>query len=352
MLSDCSPLVREFALYAVAASTRRIYTSAANSYQQFCRAQLPVPWDPSAAALTSASVAEYAAHIGSEGRLNGNTLSTYLSGLSTWWQEESLSDARNPFESSALRRVFDGAIRRLDEHALQRRLAPSARLPPSALTPALLLQLEPALRSEASPRSIMLLAAAHTGVHTTLRPSELLGSKQYPERAPLAASIVFYSHPHSSGIASIASGAASRVPDRFSIDLGATKTDQAGRAAPKSCAVPAAVRALWEWSLLRYARAEPSPLLFALDGAPLLLKSLLSELMQLHELQGLGPVRFTGKSFRRGGNSEAAAAAMPVADLQSRGGWASAAMVSVYTTAEAAEQRRLALARLVPSKLS
>lgn len=352
MLSECSARVKEFALNAVAASTRRTYASAAHSYQLFCRAQRPVPWDESAAALTAASIAEYVSSVGVEGRISGSTLSTYLSGLATWWKEEAMSDAKSPFESTFLRRVIDGVERRLDELTLKKRRAPAARPAPAALTPALLLQLEPALRSCGTPRSLMLLAAAHTGVHTTLRPSELLGSKQYPERAPQAAALTFYSHPHSSAIASLASGTAPRVPDRFTIDLGATKTDQAGRAAPKACAVPAAVRALWEWALLRRDRAEPSPLLFALEGTPLLLKTLLSELMQLHVTQGLGPVRFTGKCFRRGGNSEAAAAAMPIADLQARGGWASAAMVSVYTTSEAAEQRRLALARLVPSKLA
>ena len=149
----------------------------------------------------------------------------------------------------------------------------------------------------------------------------------------------------------VAGSTSSPIPDHFSIDLGATKTDQAGRNPPKVCAVPSAVRAIWEWAIQRHHRAEPSPLFFALDGLPLLMPELLFELERIHELQGLGPVRFTGKCFRRGGNSSAAAAGLPLSDLQARGGWASSAMVNVYTTAEAKRERILALGRSVPSRL-
>lgn len=350
MLSDCSDSVKQFAANAINSSTQRTYASAVRRYIDFCGAQVP-EWDASATALNAASIAEFIASLAEEGKLVGRTVSTYLSGLSTWWAVTALSDGPSPFTSPSLKRVVDGAIRHLDDITLLRRSLAAEARPPIALTPSLLLQLEPALRADASPRAKMLLAAAYFGVHTVLRPSEMLGSKQHPNRAPLASSLVFYTRPQFSEVASVASGSASFVPDRFSIDLGATKTDQAGRNAPKVCSVPSAVRALWEWSLVRLQRAETSPLLFALDGTPLLMKQLLSDLQELHERQGLGPARFTGKSFRRGGNSGAAAAGLSIADLQARGGWRNPAMVSVYTTAEAQRERVLAIGRAFPSSL-
>ena len=76
---------------------------------------------------------------------------------------------------------------------------------------------------------------------------------------------------------------------------------------------------------------------------------LLAELSAVHFCQGFGRAKFTGKCFRRGGTSEAVASTLPITDVQSRGGWKSAAMVARYTSAEAAEQRRLTLSRAMPS---
>ena len=350
-MSECSAAMKRLAAGAVGSATQRSYQSAVNSYKAFCLARFPQPFDPSPHALAPTTAGEWVTSIATEGRLTSQTLRVYITGLRAWWRLEGMGGGQHPMDHPALERVIAGACRALDNFRLQR-ASSSVRLP-TAITGSLLLQLEPALRSDGSPFSTMILAAAMLGVHGALRPGEMLGSAAHPNRAPLAAYVVFHAHAHSKVILALQSGSASRVPDRFTIDLGVTKTDQAGRKAPRACAVPVAVRAMWEWMLLRghLLTNRESALLFYVDGKQLLMPTLLHELEKLHELQGLGPVRFTGKSFRRGGTSEAAAAGMPIADLQARAGWASSAMPSVYTTAEAAEERRLTLDRLVPSHL-
>ena len=336
--------MRAFAANAIASSTRHSYQTAVKNYQLFCRSR---SWDDSAAAITPASLAEWTAAMGLAGRVSSGTLSAYTSALSTWWQEECLSEAHSPFASVALARVRAEAGRQLDQLSFDRN---KTRLPSPPLTPELLLQLEPALRSAGRPRDAMMLAAAHVGVHTVLRPSKILGSAEHPLRAPLFSAVQFFRRPHSKELALVSEGSADRLPDRFTIDLGPTKTDQAGKRAPKATAAPPAVRALWEWCIMRHHLAEPSDRLFALDGEPLLMHELLAELAAVHARQGFGPVRFTGKCFRRGGTSAAVAAGLPIADVQSRGGWRSTAMVARYTSDEAAEERRLELSRSMPSR--
>lgn len=188
----------------------------------------------------------------------------------------------------------------------------------------------------------MMLAAAAVGVYTILRPGELLGSRAHPERNPRVSSITFFVRASSNEVAPLSSFAL--LPDRFTIALGVTKTDQAGVRAPKPCAAPYAVRALWEWMLLRRDRGETRPELFCCDNVPLRQSSLIRELQCAHLAQLGSAVRFGGKSFRRGGTS-ALVLTESTADVQAQGGWANPDMVAVYTTAEAAEQRRLAISR-------
>ena len=337
--------VRFVARHSIAANTQRTYKSAIKRYVEFCASH---KLDPSARALTAESFRAWVAQLAVEGSLAPSTLTTYVAGVRTWWSTESGLNGASPLCDPFCDRVVLGAIKLAKRAASQRN---DRRNAPSVLTGSMLLEMEPFFRSDASPFSLMILAAAMLGVHAALRPSELMGSRQHPERRLLASSIVFYAQRNSKAVVEPRTGYEDGVPDRFTVNLGATKTDQEGLKAPKPCAVPSAVRALWDWCKLRMRVGTTLPFLFVCDNEPLTLATLLSELERVHEQQGMGTIVLGGKSFRRGGTSGAAAAGIPTADLQAMGGWASAAMPSIYTTAEAAQERVFALGRLVPSRL-
>ena len=337
--------MHEFARNAVAPATQRTYRSAQKQYQLFCAAQEPA-WDGSMAALTAPAVAEFCAALGMGGRVASGTLKTYLSGLAAGWKA-TLTEGASPFAHPALQRVIDGVCRHLDDCTRARGPAASHT---SELTSELLMQLAPWYNARAAddPTACMHWAAATVALYSCLRPSELLGSAEHPDRALCVADIVFYSHPRSDAIQRWRDLPLVRVPDRFTIKLGQTKTDQAGTSAPYPCAVPAAVAALWKWCLMRQRLGEKSPLLFYLNGTPLRMRTLLDSLEIAHEQQGLGDISFTGKCFRRGGTSSAAASGMAIPDMMARGRWKSPAMPAVYTSGHAALARKLWLDRLVP----
>ena len=339
-VGTCSPAVLAFSRKAIANSTRRSYETAVRKYQAFAEIR---NWGTLAIGLTAARAAEFVAHLGADGRLKPGTIDAYCTALSTWFVEL-LSDQPNPMASEALSRVKEGVKRHLSTIAREEVKTDAKALPPTALTHALLERLAPVWRSDSAAEAKRMLAVCYLGVCCLLRPNEIFGSPKAPDRVPLAASVVFYRRDGSLMPVGRSSLPAD-TPDRFSIDLGVTKSDQHGKRKPKVCSVPAAVSALWKWSIIRYNLGGARPELFALDGAVVSQRRVLSELIAAHKAQGLGVARFTGKSFRRGGTSGLVARGLPIADVRAAAGWRSDAMVGVYTIEEAAQQRLLSVGR-------
>ena len=317
---------------AINSSTRRTYDVAIGHYDRFCQ-----QFGCDSSVISRENVSEWMASIAAEKSIKSSTFTTYCSGLSTTYIERGGAPDNNPFIDPRITRARDGVVRTLDEFS---RSQPD-RIPSPALTPDLLRQIDAHLRA-LGPQGKMMLAAAAIGVHAALRPGELLGSVSHPDRTPRPSSIIFYARAGSNAVAPLS--ALAPLPDRFTIDLGVTKTDQSGKRPPKACAAPYAVRALWEWMLLRQQRGETRPELFCYDSVPLRQTTLLRELNLAHSVQLGTDAHFTGKCFRRGLTSALILTAS-TADAQAAGAWRTAAMVAVYTAPEAAEAQRLAISR-------
>ena len=307
--------------------------------------------------MSAQSCAEWFAALGVAGAHRGSTLATYRSALSTWRSEELLSDAPNPLLSTAVTRVLKGA---------QRELRPQEEAQRAAAAPTLVLSAQDlhncgrfaGVGGGAQPRSLMLWAAANLGVYGLLRPNELLGSPAHPERVPTPAMVVFYAREDSEEVRALCPlgsvWGATPVPDRFTLALGPTKADQAGRNAPHGIAAAPAVRALWRWMHVRRAGgARTQEPLFSLAGeAPLSLSALGAAITGWCQAAGIEPARFTGKSLRRSGASLLTASGASLADLMAQGRWRSAEMPALYSDAGSKRARALRASRaMAPSAL-
>ena len=180
----------QYSRSAISANTARTYAKAVERYQIFCAAQ---GWDPSPAAVTAVTAAEFIAALGKEGRLCARTICVHRSAVSTWRLQATLADGPNPLQSVAVERVIKGIARERQpiEAAAQQR-----RTPTIEVTPALLAAIQPWLLPRpprgGTPQQLMVWAAANVATYALLRPSELLGSPQHPDRALLASQITFY----------------------------------------------------------------------------------------------------------------------------------------------------------------
>ena len=291
--------------------------------------------------------------IGERG-LQWGTISAYRSGLRAWWIAAIGPDSAagcDPFGGVWLQRVMQGIQRTCDTRTAAQR---ADRPVTPALTPELLGRLKPSLLASDTPMARMVWAACLLGVHAVLRVGELLGPRgtatepgtQFLRREQIR----FYACPITKAELRPARGEA-RVPAYLTVNLGATKTDTAGRNAPKVCAHEETVRTLWSWacelpSCLGDDRCDP---FFATtkDGSlrHLRARDVMSALELAHENARLGSAHFTGKCFRRGLTSELMARGAPTADVQLLGGWKGAGMPAVYTDREALFQRQIRVSR-------
>ena len=261
----------------------------------------------------------------------------------------------NPTQDARVTRLMQGVTR--DKKKQDRASSNARRLTHIDLTPTHLSEIRPLVMVRgAPPNDIMKYAAACVATYGLLRISELIGSAQHTDRHLAVSQITFYDREHKE-VPVLGYREKQRVPARFTIRFGETKTDQAGGNTSKHIAAEPAVHALWTWmnhrsmlSQQNQAERKPasSPHLWMnpADQNPSTLKpvlmrkdSLFRFLEQWLEVIGYPDASITGKSFRRGGASALIESGAARPDVQGAGGWASASMMDVYSS-EAAKLAR------------
>jgi hypothetical protein len=298
-------------------------------------------------ALTAVEAAEWLATLALEGRLTSSTIRSYRYALQRHFCVLLMPTpgAPNPFESSVVANTIAGICR---EGEAAEAAARQSRSQTINLTPAVMEEIAPFMRGETE-EQMMMWAATTTAAYGMLRPSELLGSHQHPERGIALQHISFYrkgSNARCPLLLSFAHLASHPPPDRFTIHLGATKADQGARNPDVIVAAAPAVLALWRW-FHRRLHCSPSHALFQLQGAkrPLTLADLTRSITRALVLAGYHNPKVTGKCFRRGGAAGLFAANADVADIAQQGRWNTHRMVERYAGQEAKRQRLIAMSR-------
>jgi integrase len=238
----------------------------------------------------------------------------YKSALHTHFaSQQSFADhGPNPLSHPKLQRLLTGIS--------NSKAAPeqAARLASSACQP-LTFDIVPELRAVHGDgqREVMIYAAIATAMAAALRPSELLGSSEYPSE--LCAQVrCFYNaagHPSQPGIA------------YCTLRLEVSKTNQRRRNDERVISAPEAVQALGRWITAR-AGAPPHSSLFEFsDDKPLTTNALIGNLRRKLKAIGRESMTVTGRSFRKGGASTLAVLGVPAADIVNVHGWANGSSV-------------------------
>jgi hypothetical protein len=297
---------------SLAPSTQGAYATALSLYQRFCgeRDYLVYP-------LRADYAAEWLTAMAEAGGRTANTIAQYKSALHTHFASlQSFADhGPNPLSHPKLQRLLTGIS--------NAKAAPeqAARTASPACQP-LTFDIVRALRTihGDGQRDVMMYAAIATATAAALRPSELLGSSDYPDRALRADQVTFYD------------AANQRVPPSHlgvaycTIRLEVSKTHQGRREDERVISAPEAVQALGRWMVAR--AAVPHCRLFQLsDDKPLTTNALVGHLRRKLTAIGRGDMKVTGKCFRKGGASTLAALGVPAADIVTAGGWASGSSV-------------------------
>ena len=261
------------------------------------------------------------------------TLSVYVSALSSTYVEECHPDDTrpNPMSSPTLRRMLKGI-------AAVKATLPLASPPQSAP-----LTFDQAMKFvyTDSEQDSMLRAAIRFAVAATLRPSELLGSRDLPERALRRHQVVFYSDAGGTQRLEPSSSTSTLTPHFLILTLLRTKTHPKGTT--KVVSARAAVAALWQWYCVTADRASDSVLFFN-RGRPLTTWALLSDVRRRAALVGLGHLFLTGKCARRGGASTLAMQGIDAEDIAAQGWSLDSSQWKTYADDPAVQlQRQIAI---------
>lgn len=339
--------MRALTLAAISASTRASYAAPLRRYVEWCGRSAH---DPSASSLTWESAASFLAELASEGELFAASIRTHRSALSTWWAEALLPGAC-PLDDPRMTRLMEGVAKTLRAGDSRKRASRTITI---SLTFDLIRAIDAAgagTRATAA-EDIMRWAAVTLGAYGGLRPNEFLSTPGKREHAMRPEALLFFTTADSPLQSTLPPpGAASEhapVPDRFRVDLGATKADPLGRDRYTWIAAPRAVRAMWRWVNLRRALAPPpNAELFRVPGSPALSQSRLTLFLSTWAgiAMGTPPPKVTGRCFRRGMASSLMASGAPLPSMQATGRWRGAAMPAVYSDAASMEARRIAVSR-------
>jgi hypothetical protein len=256
----------------------------------------------------------------------------YVSALSSTYVEECHPDDTrpNPMSSPQLRRVLKGIA------------AVKATLPLVAPQQSAPLTFDQAMKFEytESLQDSMLRAAIQFAIAATLRPSELLGSRELPERALRRHQVSFYSDAGGLQRLQPTSSTASLTPHFCILSLLRTKTQPRGTT--KVVSARSAVAALWQWYCATAERPADSLLFF--NDKPLTTWALLCDVRRRAALVGLGHLFFTGKCARRGGASTLAMQGIDAEDIAAQGWSLDSAQWKTYADDPAVKlQRQIAV---------
>jgi hypothetical protein len=332
---------------ALAPSTRAAYDVAARRYTAYWAARNNNPNQK----MDYYHVSEWLSSLALDADLKSATIRQYSSALSTAWVERLLPIAPhpseplspNPLEDPRMRRVLDGITRTAS--AAEGALRAAARRT-DGLTSGMIQTLTDLVDDHLEHRFTMILAAAALGWAAALRPSELLGSRQYPDRTLRRDQLVFYQDQlsfsvmtprytiDSSGTRVPNTSTLAFLPDHAVLRLDVSKTDQKRKGRVAYIAQPLALGALWRWAttslLLDY--SDTSPRLFQLpDERPLTIPELLADL-STHLAATHPDLHLTGKTFRSGAASTLVAQGVPDSDIASVGWTPTSKMFNRYAS--------------------
>ena len=338
--------VHSYLHQGISVSTTKSYSIAVNHYLSYCEDR---GWNPNRVP-TSEYAEEWIASLGDSGRISANTARVYKAAMSNWHKKR--STATDPFSSDRITLMMNGIERSKAEREQHKREAKPA---PVSFTMDMARDfIDYCAEWSKSHDSSARVYAAAAGVATAcaLRPSELFGSANQPERRITVSQLKFYSSQNelmvpsinSSQVSSSAAAAASSYPHYFSLHLKASKTNQMGRTEEIHSATKAAVRALWEWRTERGGEEGPLFIRGSSDRRPLLTSCLLnfirSWLNQIHS--GLNSSRrITGKCFRRGGASTLNSLGATSRELNDIGRWRTKDMWKTYADSDSKKKRAL-----------
>ena len=313
---------------ALAPSTQKAYATAVSQYTTFC-AERGFTMYP----LRADHAAEWLTAMAEAGGRTAATITQYKSALHTLFAStQSFTDgSANPLAHSKLKRLLTGIA---NSKAAQERAASAAAPTCDPLTFDIVRRLR-AVHSDNNPREVMLFAAIALATAACMRPSELLGSGTYPERALTADQVVFHTSATSESPVVLPT-AAGIIATRCTVWLRITKTHLHGE--ERTVSADEAVQALWRWYYI--SKAQGRIALFQQGGTPLTMSALIGHLRRKLKLIGLGHMRVTGKCFRRGGASTLSALGADAADIAAAGGWAPSSTVWRTHYANAPEVKR------------
>jgi len=251
------------------------------------------------------------------GGRTANTIAQYKSALHTHFaSQQSFADlSLNPLSHPKLQRLLTGIS---NAKAATEQAARMARPTCQPLTFDIVRTLR-AVHSDSDPREAMMYAAIALATAAALRPSELLGSHRYPQRALRVDQLTFYSEANQP--VQPTSTAA-----YCTVRLEISKTNQGMRNEERVASAAEAVQALSHWILISGARGRDTLFQQAGEG-PITISVLVGHLRRKLTAIGRGDMRVTGKCFRKGGTSTLAALGVPAADIVNAGGWAAGSTV-------------------------
>ena len=225
---------------AIAPSTRDAYETAIRRFKAFSASR---GWREHEA-ITARRVAEWLSAMGDEGSLTAGTIRAYKSALREFHIAQAGPgwEGPNPCDDAYVIKVLNGIIRARADIAELREPQPAMD---NALTPEMVLSVKDRHPAD-DKHKVMLFAAMALGVCALLRPSEMLGSPQYPERALHRSQLTFHNSDRDDA-PSIIPSVNTNVPGHARISLKVSKTDQRRQGKPKIIAAPFAVEALWRW---------------------------------------------------------------------------------------------------------
>lgn len=263
---------------------------------------------PPDAPITASHACRWLSELADLGGRCAATLAVYVSALSSTYIEECHPDDTrpNPMSSQTLRRLLKGI-------AAVKATMPVASSPQSA---PLTFDLAMKFVYTDGKQDTMHRAAIRLAVAATLRPSELLGSRDLPERALRRHQVVFYSDAGGTQRLEPGGSTLTLTPHFLILTLLRTKTQPKGTT--KVVSARAAVTALWQWYCATSDRL-PDTLLFTNRGRPLTTWALLADVRRRAAAVGLGHIFFTGKCARRGGASTLAMQGIDAEDIAAQG---------------------------------
>lgn len=312
--------------------------------------------------MTAPLVGNFLGEMAQAGGLKHSTLATYRSALSTYWEEAGILGAANPTAAPIITRVLDGIKRVQGEEkiAQQKQGAQKARI--VEMTPGLLQAIARSLGElSTDPEAQMHWAAATCFVFGLFRPNELLGSPAHPD--PIHESqITFYVQnppaPDRAVHLRPLGDSPYPTPTYYIVQLYQQKAVQPGQQdlhgqLARTIADRGAVQAMWQWMHTRRSFGELEQRLFKLPGRRALSTRQLVDRCAQAVWASLGErVRFTGKSFRRGGASALMAAGASGPDMQAAGGWRSVSMPDRYASDHSKRARMIGATSLMGAAAS